>query len=457
MKKIKILSFLIFLHFYSQFSSANQCTYLFNSNKSEFSNDLWYINEFESQNINGRVFDYYDEFFGTRFYIANIAIPDANGHRPIVDADSNAVVLFLHGSGTMRSSGKNFLHIMNFLSLLNISSVAIDFPFHGDGPNSNKFEDPKYFMNWMNQIVTKLKSSGKKVYLVGHSFGPSVAMQYMYDYPFGVDGALLISPVAFNKDLRKWYNSETAKMKFGDAQLISHTMGGVWGDLMLSQFSTHNDNKGIDPTLINSDLKVNVLTGDHEEYAPAPLSGRKNLPFGKNTYSIPKAILKLFSRAEVVLEEGVGHYIFKHTDENGENVVNRELLKLLGIERDKAKSIREANLRKLSQELSYEEQLWYKFHSDSIFRSWALENGLEKSIRQIYFKAKSNNAKNILEKFRIDNERKKTKLVEKIINKAMSDPNLVAKYENEIKEIKVFGLRYNSFVEAAIRAMQRDP
>ncbi|MEN0057215.1 MAG: alpha/beta hydrolase [Bdellovibrio sp.] len=447
------MKFVVILISILQFQVAfagDQCRSVFTEEKvSFFSETAHYLKSYRKQAIVGRVFDYYDQSLQTRMYVANNATPNIDGTRPLVDPSSSAVVVFFHGSGTMRSSGKNFLHQMNALAAMNISSISFDLPFHQDGPNRPKFEDPKHVTAWLNEIIQQAKIDGVPVYLAGHSFGPSLAMQYMYDYPFGVDGALFISPVAFNADLQKWYNQETSHMIFGENQLIDTTVGGIWGDHMLEHFASHlNPGKG-DPTQINPNLEIIALTGDREEYAEAPLGGRRHLPIGKNTYSIPDALRKMFSRIHTVVAKNIGHYIFTH-EEDGKNVVMRELFNLLKIDSVREKQLIAETIKKMGFERTPEQILWTNYSSDPIFRSWIDDQSLSRTVRQVYQKGKSVVAENILKEFRYANEKQKKKIVAEVLAFAKARPRLMAIYKKDFDMLEKEGLRDCLLVEEYI-------
>lgn len=448
-------TFFLMLFFASTSWALPLCKNLFRADEASFfSNTKNYLQFYRNQSINGRVFDYYDQKLQTRIYVANNALPGSDGTRPWVDPLSSAVVIFLHGSGTLRSSGKNFIHHMNTLASLNVSAISMDLPFHADGPLGNSFESPRYVTAWLNKIVEGARVKGIPIYFAGHSFGPSLAMQYMYDYPFGVNGALLISPVAFNSELRKWYNQETSRMNFGGSlQSIDATMGGVWGDMMLERFSSHL-NPGVgDPTLINPELRIFAITGDREEYAEAPLGGRKKLPIGKNTYSIPKALEKMFSKIKTVLAEGVGHYIFKYSDEQGRNLVMRELLDLIGLSPEKEKQLNLEVQKLLATERPAEQRIWAKYHSDEIFKSWIDDQGLTRVVVQAFRKGKSSVALNILEDFRKANEARKKEIVVKLLQ-FTKDNGLEQRFSADIADLKQYGLRDCLLLEEFLRVSQ---
>jgi pimeloyl-ACP methyl ester carboxylesterase len=247
-----------------------------------------------------------------------------------VDPDSNAMFLGFPGNGTTLSSGKNFIGIMNSLAKLGFSAASFDYPFHMSGPHHQpKFNDVNHFMAWIHQIVLEAKKSGKPVYLFGHSFGPDVIAEYITRYPNTVDGVLLISPAGFTPELAKWYDEHTSKMKFGGQDVVENAAGAEWGALMSDQF-VWSKHKLPDPTVVNPALKVHLLSGNREEYVPAPVGGANGLPIGPNTYDIGAAIKQFFSTADPVIVDGVGHYIFEARDENKSNIVMRELLRLAG-------------------------------------------------------------------------------------------------------------------------------
>ena len=64
----------------------------------------------------------FDQRFETRMYYSGTGGINAQGEIPYVDPNSKAVFIFVHGSGTMASSGKNFYGAMNQLSALGFSA-----------------------------------------------------------------------------------------------------------------------------------------------------------------------------------------------------------------------------------------------------------------------------------------------------------------------------------------------
>jgi pimeloyl-ACP methyl ester carboxylesterase len=288
----------------------------------------------------------------------------------MIDPEAKAVVVFFHGSGTAQSGGINFAHNMNKLANLGYAGLSFDMPFHSEGPTKDQFNDADYFMNWVHQVVSIARESGKPVYLVGHSFGPDVIAEYLYRFPFDVQGAALLSPASFNKTLQDWYNRKTSRMSFG-GDVAQSTLGGEWAGRVSQGFIWSRSGGHGDPTLINPDLKVEILTGDREEYVPAPTGGKRGTPIGRNTYDMERALRPLFSGAHIVIEPGIGHYLFDHTDRNGANVVARTIYQLIGFDgTTEAQTVRAIAAK--NSERPYSAQLEQMLGSDRLFKSWLI-------------------------------------------------------------------------------------
>jgi pimeloyl-ACP methyl ester carboxylesterase len=295
--------------------------------KVEFKDDLSFLSTMQRQEQLGVVGTFFSKEWDTQVFYTQTAIPK-NGKTPLVDPDSRAVYVFFHGSGTQKSSGRNFIANMNTLSRLGYSAIAIDMPFHAEGPRGEKYKQSSEFMEWVKKIVTEAKKSGKPVYLAGHSFGPDVILEFISRYPKLADGVVGLSPASFTKELDRWYENFTTKMKFG-GDVPENAPGGEWAYLMSKQFAW-SKHKLADPTKVNPDMRVRILSGDREEYVPAPLDKETYAVVGRNTYDVSVPLKKLFSNATITIEPGIGHYLFDHVDASGMNVVLRELLAVDG-------------------------------------------------------------------------------------------------------------------------------
>lgn len=312
-------------------------------------------------------------------------IDPRTGNSPLIDPESKAVFVFFHGSGTMQSSGANFIANMNTVAALGFSALSFDMPFHGSGPVRDRFRNADHFMSWTKRIVDLARASGKPVYLVGHSFGPDVIAEYLYRYPNDVQGALLMSPAGFNKTLEDWYNQYTAKMRFG-GEVPANRVAGEWAYEVSRQFQWNKNNGKGDPTLINPNLRVKVLSGNREEYVPAPVGGPNRTPIGNNTYDIAAALRPFFRNADIKVEDGIGHYIFDFKDAKGNNVVYREIFDLVNVKMEDLKSITQQLGRDREASRSNAEKLGIRYAQDPVFKAWVdqtyTQGALLRMIRQ---------------------------------------------------------------------------
>lgn len=374
-----------------------------------------YIEEKTRQDNFDRVDTSFSKRFDTRFWFSNThvglkKIDELN----VVDPDAKAVFVFFHGSGTAQSSGRNFAMAMNSLAKLGFSSISFDMPFHGDGPLKEKFLNADSFMKWLHQIIQQIKVSKKPLYLVGHSFGPDVIAEYVTRYPFDVDGALLISPAGFNKVLSDWYDQKTSKMRFG-GEVPANEAGGRFASIVSQQF-TWNKVSHVDPTKKNSILKLHMLSGNREEYVPAPTGGSRRTPIGVNTYEIGLALKEYFQGLDYVIESDVGHYIFNAVDANGSNVVMREILRLAGYDILMTKSMTaETSKRWLGRDNS--ERAMYLYDFDRNFRSWVQSQMRESQfVRMIKNPESEMTLKSILDRFAINQQKMDAHIMQVILS-----------------------------------------
>ena len=303
---------------------------LLRENSVDFNDDLKFAAEIRRSDTYGVVDTFYSQRFGTRFYYSSL-VPRIPGEAPtLVSPEASRVVIFLHGSGTVKSSGKNFIENMNRLASYGVASFSLDLPFHEDGPISENLYKLDNFMNWIHGIVQEAKKSGKPVYLSGHSFGPDVIWEYLYRYPNSVDGALMLSPAAYDNVLRAWYENFTSKMIFG-GDVQSRELGSTWSESISNQIHNLKQQRRPDPTVVNPKLALRILWGAQEEYIPAPIGGPTRTPIGDNTYDVKPTLRSFFKNAVLIQEPGIGHYLFQHTDKDGWNVIDREFAALFGL------------------------------------------------------------------------------------------------------------------------------
>lgn len=219
--------------------------------KINWHDDISYIEGNQKLETLGLVDTYFSTAKDTQIYYTKTAIPNSKGQTPLVDPQSKAVFIFFHGSGTMKSGGRNFIANMNTLAKLGYSALSFDMPFHSEGSRDEKFNNAFYFMEWVKNIVDEVKKSGKPVILAGHSFGPDVILEFATRYPKKIDAVVALSPAGFTKELSRWYDQHTSKMKFG-GEVAENEAGGLWAGTMSKQF-LWSKKKLADPTQINPD------------------------------------------------------------------------------------------------------------------------------------------------------------------------------------------------------------
>lgn len=124
------------------------------------------------------------------------------------------------------------------------------------------------------------KKSKKPIYLVGHSFGPEIALQFASEFPKDLNGGglFLISGAWGKSPSHEWMyeNVTTPGMSFigGDQKVEDNPAGGDWAGKMARQSDWHT--RGLSP-----DLRVKLVVGEKDEWWPAPGPGEK-LPRGVN-------------------------------------------------------------------------------------------------------------------------------------------------------------------------------
>lgn len=397
-----------------------------------------YIQEYFEATKWGIVRNVFDSELDTRLYYTSTGIPQPGSREtPLVDPNSRGVFIFFHGSGTMQSSGRNFYGIMNYMSDLGFSSVAIDLPFHSEGPIQSQFYDANYFMNWIHKLVTRIKAYGKPVYLVGHSFGSDVISEFAYRYPFEVESAVALSPAGFTEVLEEWYKTKTSRMRFGLDTPSNHAAED-WAETVLKGFVWNKHKKGYtDPTVLNPQLRLRMMSGDREEYVPGPIGGSANSPTGKNTYDIGEAYKQFFANATTTVEPGVGHFIFNHSDDNGHNIVYRELLYAAGLTPFDDKALKKQHVEILDAQTP-SERLSYLYAFDKIFQRWVDKNfGGSGLVQRVGTQQNETLAKKIFHEYESHRRyREHEELMKVIVDYADSHPLFYAAHPKMIEDAR---------------------
>lgn len=337
-----------------------------------FLNDREYLEEMKllKDTLGGVDTRFIKELDTRVFYTATArALPD--GTIPMVDPEAKALVIYFHGSGTAKASGANFAGKMNSLAKMGYSALSFDLPFHKDGSRNPALARTEAFSDYLDKLINKVRQPGQPVYLVGHSFGPDVMAEYITRHPHGVDGVVMLSPGSFDKPTKKWFEDQTVYMTriFGDVE--PNNFGGRWASMVTNERTWNNlKAKGRqDPTEVNPKLKVHVISGDREEYIPGPLDAEGYPNSEPRSYDVEQVFKTYFKNAEVTIEPGVGHYIFAHTDAEGQDVVLRSILKVNGDKLANEKALKAETSKRMESKTPID-LLAAHYWQQPFFRSW---------------------------------------------------------------------------------------
>jgi hypothetical protein len=249
--------------------------------------------------------------------------------------------------------------------------------------------------------------------------------------PFLVAGALGLSPAGFNKTLEDWYQKHTAKMIFGGS-VMENVSGSEWAGAVSSQFGW---SRGIrpDPTVVNPSLNLNILYGDREEYYPAPTGGPNRTPIGTNTYDVAPVLRGLFSNANLIVAHGIGHYLFDHKDENGNVVVQRELLKMLGADIRKSKELSDRTGQQ-REARGFANRLAHMYKFDYVFMSWFGSKYDARLIGDIFRNQDQRRAQGLLMEYNLALEAKMKVIMKEVAQTQFTDHDFYQKYARQIEE-----------------------
>ncbi len=396
----------------------------------------------------GSVRSYFSQAWDTQVYYTATGTPYRDDMSvPLVDPICEKVVLYIHGSGTTKTSGRNFVGNMTDLSRSGYCAVSVDLPFHMSGSLNDKMNSNIHFMKWLKTIVDELAKAGKPIFMTGHSFGPDVIFEFMSRYPFALSGALAISPGGIDSVTDAWYVSHTSKMRFG-GNVATNVLGSEWAGRISAQEAWKRYALP-DPTVVNPDLNLVIMYGDREEYIPAPVGGPNRTPIGKNTYDIAPVLHSHFKNATIVVEPGIGHYIFDHEDSLGQNAVQRETFKMLGISLIEAKNRIILFGRQREERPAYE-RLASRYATDLMFRAWALKHHSERMIHEIFRNQDARRAQTMLAEFTLADEARDKELMQMLNNTQTTDPEFYQANKSRIDfatekgrlDAGLFGLYY---------------
>lgn len=273
-------------------SSSLSCLSLF---KSEKGLDLSFSNEIllEQQRAVARNLGVNQEVFGTKIYHHPIRPEDAKPGFPGIRNDSKAIVLAFGGAGTTASTGKTWAREAKTYTEFGVDVVSLDYPFHGDGPKSAEFMNAEVFIAQMIKIIKFYRSSGKPIYLLGHSFGSTVIKEILFRSPEIAHGAILSSPGGgiTPKLFRFYWDNEKHIVANAYSDDYINQQGGKWIDSMEAQFLSNKNVK------TQNRIPVKIVSGDNDLL---------------NTPELLADLKNSFTDADLQIYPGVTHLIFKY-------------------------------------------------------------------------------------------------------------------------------------------------
>ena len=107
------------------------------------------------------------------------------------DQDSKAHVIFLHGNAENISTHSGLVY---WLTQHQYDVFIFDYRGYGKSQGNAQIEGVIEDIQSGREYVTSRKTANKKVFLIGHSLGASLAIYNLAQHPSGVDGLILVSP-----------------------------------------------------------------------------------------------------------------------------------------------------------------------------------------------------------------------------------------------------------------------
>jgi pimeloyl-ACP methyl ester carboxylesterase len=190
-----------------------------------------------------------------------------------IGQDTLPIVLFIHGGLGTAWGYRNYLKDSTLLK--HFKMIAIDRPGHGYSDFGKTVVSVAKQAELVLPILKKMKASGQKIIIVGHSFGGTLAARIVMDYPDIADALLLSSPAIdpdndklfwFNKPLNFWAIKWMMPQNFiiANDEKICHgdecrQMLPFWSKIHIPTIYIHGRNDKVVP-FINSEFAKKHLT-----------------------------------------------------------------------------------------------------------------------------------------------------------------------------------------------------
>ncbi len=209
--------------------------------------------------------------------------------------DAKAIVIGFGGAGVMSASGRTFIPDGYVFKKYGVSMVAFDYPFHADGPRTDRYQNAREFMAMVFAIVRHYEKTGLPIYLMGHSFGPTVIQELLHQSPRNVRGAIYLSPGGSLSPeqgviYRQLVDSGDLPRYWDSIGIIEEPEGEPWSNRMEDYFTA---NKGQN---LNIRVPIELIAGKHDLYSTA------------ETMAL---LAQRYPNMKVDLVDGAGHDIFK--------------------------------------------------------------------------------------------------------------------------------------------------
>lgn len=212
-------------------------------------------------------------------------IPNTLGVIERLNADSNAQILFIHGSPGSKEGYLGYLDLPDLQSIADL--VAIDrLGFGASNP------EPETSIRRQAQAILPYLSNEKANILVGHSLGGPIALQLALIAPEKVQGMVLVAP-AFDPELEhpKWYNY------IADTVLAKWLLPDEWNQSNIEMMSLSDELKKLasqnwEPLT----MPIHIVHGEEDDIADP---GNSSFAINK----LPKHSVKLIQPSDE------GHFV----------------------------------------------------------------------------------------------------------------------------------------------------
>jgi alpha-beta hydrolase superfamily lysophospholipase len=121
-------------------------------------------------------------------------------------------VLCIHG---FCCDARAFTYAGSKLSIEGYNVVSIDLPGHGMSSDGKRGDlDFDACMKSIHQIVTELKKTSARVFILSHSMGCIFALWYAHLFKASIDGLILLSPFIRVPNMKKRFDAEPNALEF---------------------------------------------------------------------------------------------------------------------------------------------------------------------------------------------------------------------------------------------------